>query len=836
MPDNEIKPDTYDLSQGIDITEINLTVCAYAKDGQKLLDLEDKPEVLKNKEIRLRYPDNRDWSSSKPEAFFAKAGVFSEREFKTPEWNVLAQDGWSFKTLSDPDGNRTSKSYYVRIENKNSNQVYIGVPVTKNHFSAGTDPVLDDLLIIDEQSFLDNPNFAMSLNHQKISVENENGHWTVAKDDPLAGIIKLPGNTIEANNPEEIYLLTEAELEQYNSRGARKGWSEDKSKKTNGLRLFVKKEYKNGAISTLDKRYAKKIMIPQVVNGEETFVKHFLLSDQKTLESLEIMAPRAKEEESILQENVDDARPEVELSADEVARATNPTAVTYNQNEQKLASQDEDVDLGEAEPQDFPSGPTNFADLSGVEDIFAPEVHSVSESKKVEYAGMAKELADRVASINGGTLSVKEKAFLDNLNLIQGDPQKVNAALASIQNSPQHQNIIKQYTKSGGKDKSVSEKQNISENPGVAKMQKASESKKVEYTGMAKELADRIASMNGGTLSAIEKAFLDNLNLIQSDPQKVNEALASIQNSPEHQNIIKQFMINGNADGQNVDDKNAPKDNHSGPKTSPSPTTVSGAEAAFGAAAGLTAGLVKGVGSVAGSVVTGSVALGGAIVKGTLGEINNIINNHHKRKQYRLEHPEVVEQERTSKKERLMATRQAVAEDSNRILDAKIESVLVSKQYIDQNPAVQQMYDMIDSDPSQKKNLMGWLEDTADGNPVFAEHLKNVMENAGGVARSMEENLKANNLADGDLKARKDVFENFNEKFAHDSLADVLPDAGDRASDGEQQASIRESITKAINTVMKMLKDMMLVLLGKKKKGQSESVDLGSDTAPAMSR
>ena len=741
-------PETYDLSREIGITELNLSAGEYSKDGENILVLGNKPDSLENKEIRLRYAKTRDWSSSKPEAFFAEAGVFNERELKTP-WSVLAQDGWSFKTQTDPDGNRTIKKYYVRIENKNSDQVYIGVPVTKYHFGGGRDPVIDDLLIIDEQSFIDNPNFAISLNHQKINIEAKNGHWSVAKDDPLGGIIKLPGHTIEANNPEEIYLLTEAEIAQYNKKGARKGWSEESFENPNDLRLLVKKESKNGQLERIDRRFAKKIMVPQTIDGEKKLVKHFLLSDQKTLESLEIMAPITNEEQSVIQENAIDAEPETQLTKDEVVRLSEADTRNITELPDYLFDQDD---------------PGYYSDL---EERSEPEIQSESEM--------------------------------------------------------QHEAVVQ----------AAPEKQEAPKSPSVSKVQKVPPKKKAEYTGMALEIFQRIGSTNGGTVSPSEKAFLDELNLIQDDPEKVEKALASIQNSPDHHNIIKQFVRN--EDSLTSTNEEKPENTPSDPPISTS-TSVGGAEAAFGAAAGLATGFVKGVGGLAGATVGAAVGLGGGIVKGTLGEINNIINNHHKRKLYRLEHPEIVEQEEIAKKEKLMATRQAIAEDSNRILDAKIASVIASKQYIDQNPAVQQMYDMISNDPSQSNNLAGWLEETANGNPVFAEHLDNVMKNAGNVAREIEENFKANNLAGGDLEERKAVFEKYNEYFANDPLADVLPDTGVNASDGEQQASIRESITKAINTIMKMLKDVMLVLLGKKKMDQSESVVERDNTSPAMSR
>lgn len=769
--------DIHKLSNEIGIRELALSSGRFTENDESLLVLGNKPENLKNKEIYLRYANERDWELSRPEAFYAEAGVFNQREFRSFQ-SQLAQEGWSFTVHSDPDGNKTSKKYYVRIQNDKSDQVYVGIPVTKAHFTAGLDPVLDDLLIIDERSFLDNPNFAMSLNHKRIKVEANDGRWIVAKNEPLAGRIELSGKTIEANNPEEIYLLTEAEIKQYNSDGARKGWLEDQTEKKDGaklksdLRTFVKKEWKNGINETVDRRFAKEIMIPQMVNGEKTLVKHYLLSDQKTLESLEIMAPTLKEEESIIQEDAVDEEPETKLTDDEVARLT---------EHQK-----------------------NF-------DINDPGIHDVDEYRDGPDGGFQ-----------------------------TGESEP----------APKDQQKAESATQPEAKPKAESKTQ-----PEAEPKAKPSSEPKAELTGIALEIANRIRSANNGTLSVPEKAFLDDLNAIQDDPVKLQEAFSSIQNSPEHSNIVRQLQ----RESKNDSGKKPSSVNSNEPatgSTNPATKTVNGVEAAAGAVAGLVGGVVNGATSIAGAAVNGATSVAGAVVNGataivggvadlatgSLAEVKTIIENHQKRKQYRLDHPEVVAQENAAKKERLMVTRRAVAEDSNRILDAKIESVIASKKYIDQNPAVQQMHQMIDDNPTLKNKLEEWLQDVAEGNPVFAEHLDNVKNNAGGVARSMEENLKLNNLAEGDIQERKARFERFNENFANDSLADVLPDKGVATPDGEQPVTIRESITKAINNMMKMLKDMMLRLLGKKKalQGESavqrESVGQDDDIAPAMSR
>ncbi len=775
--------ETYDLSREIGISEMSLSSGGITEGEESLLILGNKPESLANKEIHLRYSDDRDWSSSQPEAFFAEAGVFNERELKS-SWSQLAKDGWSFKVRSDPDGNKTSKGYYVRIENSSSPQVYIGVPIPKNHFSAGQDPILDDLLIIDEQSFIDNPNFAIGLNHQKINVENNNGRWTVAKNDILAGRIKLPGNTVEANNPEELYLLTEAELKEYNSNGKRKGWREEPAKR-NDLRSFVKEEDKSGQKQTLDRRFAREIMIPQMVNGEETPVKHFLLSDQKTLESIEIMDPKLQEEESITQGNAEDTAPDQPIIPSKEMQM-GESSVFFNNSD----------------------GPAME------EELFESQAEAAVQDEEVIQAEAA----------------VQDEAVVQGEAEVPGYP--------SDRDDPRDYSEIETHFES--ENPSASMNSSAAEISSVTKTSSKSGKPKVELTGMAKELARQIALENNGTLSLLEKEFLDELNMVQDDPQKLNEVLRSIERSPDHANIMRLLRAGTGDSKQNT--SSSPEQSGSGTNETPS-TSVGGAEAAFGAAAGLGVGVVKGAAGLVGTAIKGAAglvgataSLGGAIAQGTLTEVKSIIQNHQKRKQYRLDHPEVVEEERAASKARLMATRQAVAEDSNRILDAKIASVLGSKQYIDQNPAVQQMYEMIDDNPAYKDNLEGWLEDTAASNPVFAEHLKNVKDNAGDVARSMEENLKLNSLADGDLQERKSKFDNFNDNFANDSLADALSDAGLKTPDGEQAATIRESITKAINNIMKMLKDMMLRLLGKNKDAQGESVGQSDDPAPAMSR
>lgn len=699
----------YDLAADLEIKEMTLSSGGSVGDEEEsVLILGDKPKGLENQDIYLRYAKGRSWITSPPQAFYADAGVFTKRRFEEPG-NKLAEDGWTFKASRDIDGNKTIKKYYIEIKNTGTNQEYVGIPVTQNHFHAGVDPAVDNLLIVDKQSFLDNPNLAMSLNHNKIKVEAVDGRWIVAKNDPLADIIKLPGNSVRANNPETLYLLTEEELEQYNSDGQRKGWSEDPGDKQ-GLRSFMKVEKQNGLDVTVDRRFVKEIMIPQKVNGEEMPVKHYLMSDAKTLESIEIMEPTSKKDEAVSPEVADEST----LMAESAAHFR-PT--------------DSDIITPVGEPDASREDQSQEEDMSEFEALYR------------------------------------------------------------------------------------------SENPSQPEKQK------VELTGLALEIAERLSRMNGGTMSALEKEFIEELNAIQDDPKKLKKAMDSIKNSPLHEGVMAAFAL-ANSTGLETNPQDAP-DSHGAPGVSgpqgKAETSVGGAEAVLGAAAGAGLGVVK-----------GTFGAAKTLASGTMTAVNKIIENHHKRKQFRLENPEIVGQEKAASKERLMVARRARAEDSNSLLDARIESVLGSKQFIDQHPAVQQMYNMIEDNPTLKGELEGWLEDTAANNPVFAEHLKNVSKNAGSVARDMEENLKLNNLADADIGERKGKFEQFNESFTNDPLAEVLPDTGIEGLDGEQSPTIKESITKAINNMMKMLKDMMLRLIGKKKAG--ESAEQSDDAAPAMSR
>jgi hypothetical protein len=53
----------------------------------------------------------------------------------------------------------------------------------------------------------------------------------------------------------------------------------------------------------------------------------------------------------------------------------------------------------------------------------------------------------------------------------------------------------------------------------------------------------------------------------------------------------------------------------------------------------------------------------------------------------------------------MMMARKARAEDSNRILDANIESVLSSKQYLEQHSGVQQVLKMVEENPTMRDQL-----------------------------------------------------------------------------------------------------------------------------------
>lgn len=721
-----------ELSALLGIKELTLSSGTMSEDQESILILGDKPEGLENQDIYLRYAKER---TDIPEAFYADVGVFNSSQ-KYPD-SEFARNGWSFNTYLDPDGNKTTKRYYVHIKNERTNKEYMGIPVTKNHFHPGFDPVIDNLLIVDRQSFLDNPNISLSLNHRKIKVEAVDGKWVVANNDPLADRIRLPGNTVEVNNPEQIYLLTEAELSQYNSKGKRKGWSEDKEKNEYGLRSFVKREFGNGNIDPIDRRYVKEIMIPLEVDGEKTPVKHYLLSDAKTLQGIEIMEPTLKNEksESVSDEIADDTVAHPEATKEEVLRMSESKHF-FKDN---VVAEDAPVNQGDPVGQRYP----------GEDDL-----HNMSEP---EY--------------------MSGFEYMD-------EPAKVNEP-------------VKAGTPAKPKPK-------------------------VPLTGMILEIAQQISAQNKGTLSVAEKTFLDELNAIQDDPIKLKAALNSVQNDPSLENVINVFKERYNK-GEIVTPD--PKDGVTQSTSDKAKTTASGGEAAFGAAAGAVAGLVKGA---FGAVQT--------VAGGTLNAVNKIIENHHNRKQYRLENPEVVERELAASKEKLMIVRRARAEDSNNILDAKIESVLSSKRFIEQHPGVQQMFNMIEANPTMKDQLNGWLESTATENTVFAEHLNNVKKNAGSVARAMDENLVLNSLAGADLGERKTKFELFNEKFTNDTLSDVLPDTDVEVPAGEQAVTIKESITLAINNIMKMLKEMMLRLTGKNKQGESAAGSLEQDEAPAMSR
>lgn len=716
----------YNLADEPGITKLNLSAGGLTEEDDSVLVIadSDKAKGLGNKDIYLRYSKERDFADDPPEAFFADKSTFNSM-LSLPE-SQFAKDGWAFKTFGDPDGNKTRKKYYVNIENTNTHEQYVGIPVPENHFQLGVDPNVDRLLIVDRRSFEDNPNLGMSLNHQRVKVKDVDGNWAVAENDLLAGRIKLSGNTIDANNPEEIYLLTEKELAQYNSKGGRKGWSEEKIDEP-GLRRFVKRENKNGTPERVESRCAKEIMIPQEVDGKVTPVKHYLLSDKNTLESVEIMEPMSKKEKVVAPEVAEDTEAQPTLTAEDVAKMTEAPA--FSAKNDATLEMDRVEPIEEEQSEEAPEGLFDAVTQAEAEDLSKSVNPGESGKPKVELAGLALVLASNIANRGNGSLSATEKAFLDELNEIQEDPEKLEALLATVENSPLHKNIVSLYTE----------------------MKKA-------HDGQGQ---DQNTAVNKGNPDVPSKGS----------------------------------------------------------------TSVGGAEAAFGAAAGLSKGLVQGAFGAVQSVAGGAMTA-----------VSKIIENHHKRQQYRLENPDFIEKEKAASKERLMVARRARAEDSNSMLDAKIESVLGSKQFIDEHPAVQQMYNMIEDDPSLKGELKGWLENAAKENPVFAEHLKNVKKNAGGVARGMEGNLQLNSLADGDIEKRKGKYEKFNKSFSDDPLADVLPDTGVEVPDGEQAATIKESITKAINNIMKMLKDMMLRLTGKIKEGQDQSAGQIEGSATAMLR
>jgi len=675
------QPERYNLADNNGFRKMNLSAKSLTEDGDSILVLGGKkPEGLENQELYLRYSKERGYGIDPPLAFITNEHTF-HRDLKSPD-SEFSQNGWKFKVHGDKDGNKTRKKYYVEIENTKDHNQYVGIPITENHLlGTGTDANYDRLLIVDKRSFDDNPNLDLSLNHQRVKVKDVDGHWAVAKDDLLAGRIKLSGNTIGVNNPEEIYLLTEKELAQYNSKGGRKGWSEEKIDEP-GLRIFVKAVEKNGNRERVESRCAKEIMISQEVDGKVTPVKHYLLSDKATLESIRIMESVSKKEE--------------------MAKTPESSALSSENHTQ------DEVPTLRAEAEDLPKS-VNTSEFG---------------KSKAKYSGLALAIASKILKQNKGTLSVGEKSFLDKLNEIGNDPEEIEKLMKTIETSREHNIISSIYALMKNDQELQDQNQNAEDNKGQA----------------------------------------------------------------------------------SVPDKSS--------------SSVGGAEAAFGAASGAVSGLIQGGYGAVKSVAGGAMAA-----------VGKIVENNHKRKEYRLEHPEVIEQEKAASKERLMVTRRARAEDSNSMLDAKLESVLGSKQFIDEYPAVQQMYNIIEDDPTQKNELEGWMENAAVTNPVFAEHLKNVKKNAGGVARGLEKNLQLNSLAGEDVGKRKTQMERFNESFKNDPLADVLLDPG-----GEQGATIKESITKAINNIMKILKDMMLRLVVKKKAGQDESAGQSEGSAPAMSR
>lgn len=730
------------LSDILGIKEMSLSSSGLSEDQESILVLGNKPKGLENQDVYLRFAYDRE---DTPEAFFAQMGTFYSGQ-KLPD-SEFSQNGWSYEVIPDPDGNKTTKNYYVHLKNKNTKKEYCGIPVTKNHFNPGADLVHEDLLIVDKRSFDDNPNFTLSLNHKKIKIEAVDGKWAISPKDPLCDRIKLPGNTVEVHNPEQLYLLTEEELSKYNSKGSRKGWSEDKGKAKEGLRSFVKKENKNGNIDIVDRRYVKEIMIPMEVDGEKKPVKHYLLSDEKTLQEIEIMEPISKKDENepVIHDLADDTEQPNTTAAEEAAMMSESSAHFK----------------GHDTPQ---------------KEQVVPEWLEALEKREGEEMINQDETED-----------VRE--FIR-----QGDPEK--PAVSEKLSEPAKQN-----------------------NPAK---------QKVVLTGLANDIHN-IISTQVGKVSPAEKAFLEGFNEIQSDPGKRQKALESIKNSQEHENIFKAFgILNDKGTTTGKGQVGAPDEGNSDSKK----RSVSGGEAAFGVAAGAVTGLAQGAIGLMGKGIDAVGTLAG----GTFGAVNQIIENHQKRKQYELEHPEIAEKKLAAKKEKLMIARRARAEDSNSILDAKIESVLGSKQYIEQHPGVQQMFNMIEEDPTMKDQLKGWLDSAAADNPVFAEHVRNVEKNAGVVARAMEENLKLNALAGADIGERKAKFEQFNERFTNDDLADVLPDTDVDVPDGEQAPTIKESITKAINNIMKMLKAVMSRLTGRKNQGESAAEVSDQGEAPAMSR
>lgn len=156
---------------------------------------------------------------------------------------------------------------------------------------------------------------------------------------------------------------------------------------------------------------------------------------------------------------------------------------------------------------------------------------------------------------------------------------------------------------------------------------------------------------------------------------------------------------------------------------------------------------------------------------------------------------------------------------ANNLANSSMNSILNSMDHIRTNSLVKTLQDMVEENPlklNQAKETMGKL---LENDPKINQHCQNIFDHLDTLNSSMEENIKLNLNAGGDMEDRVKQYSEFQEKIALDPLTDLIPSE-------EGKPTLRESLAKFAANLRNLFNKLLTKV--------SNQADEEQDSAAAM--